>query len=133
MVASEKQHSCSLETDLSHAEEVAMELQSQLTSTQQELQEARELCGQHESLVEERNTELSSLETQIRCVCVCGCWRVWCVRGVRVCVWWRVWHAGGVCVLEDVVNEGVRINLFPCRHHISYYSPIHINAQSFGC
>ena len=83
MIGSEKQHSRSLETDLSRAEEVAMELQSQLTSTQQELQEALELCGQHESLVEERNTELSSLETQIRCVCVCVCGGG---GGVCVCV-----------------------------------------------
>lgn len=45
-----------------------MELQSQLTSTQQDLQEALKLCGEHETLIEERNTELDSLETQVRWV-----------------------------------------------------------------
>ena len=63
---SQSQQSRSLEADLSQAEEAAMELQSQLTSTQQELQEALKLCGEHEVLIEERNTELDSLETQVR-------------------------------------------------------------------
>ena len=60
------------------AVEVAMELQ--LTSTQQELKDTLELCGQYKILVEER------ISSRIRCMCVV-CVSVYLyVCCVRVCV-----------------------------------------------
>ena len=63
---SEKERTSSLEKELTQTDKVANDLQVELTSTQQELQEALDLCSQHEALIEERNTELSGLEAKVR-------------------------------------------------------------------
>ena len=63
---SEKEHTSSLEKELTQTDKVANDLQMELNSTQQELQEALDLCSQHEALIEERNTELSGLEAKLR-------------------------------------------------------------------
>ena len=63
---SEKEHTSSLEKELTQTDKVANDLQVELTSTQQELQEALDFCSQHEALIDERNTELNVLETKIR-------------------------------------------------------------------
>ena len=63
---SEKERTSSLEKELTQTDEVANDLQVELTSTQQELQEALDLCSQHEVLIEERNTELNGLEAKAR-------------------------------------------------------------------
>jgi predicted nucleic acid-binding Zn-ribbon protein len=63
---SEKERTLSLEKELTRTDEVANHLQVELTSAQQELQEASDLCSQHEALIEERNTELNGLEAKIR-------------------------------------------------------------------
>ena len=55
-----------MEKELTQTDKVANDLQVELTSTQQELQEALDLCSQHEALIEERNTELSGLEAKVR-------------------------------------------------------------------
>ena len=62
----EKGHAASLEKELSQTDKAANDLQTELTTTQQELQEALDLCSQHETLIEERNSELTSLETKLR-------------------------------------------------------------------
>lgn len=62
----EKERTLSLERELTRADEVANDLQVELTSTQQELQEALDLCSQHEALIEERNSELNGLEVKVR-------------------------------------------------------------------
>ena len=62
----EKGHTASLEKELTQTDKAASDLQTELTSTQQELQEAFDLCSQHETLIEERNSELTSLETKLR-------------------------------------------------------------------
>ena len=63
---SEKERTLSLEKELTQADEVANDLQVELTSTQQELQEALDLRSQHEALIEERNSELNDLEVKVR-------------------------------------------------------------------
>ncbi len=63
---SEKERTLSLEKELTRTDEVANHLQVELTSAQQELQEALDLYSQHEALIEERNTELNGLEAKIR-------------------------------------------------------------------
>lgn len=63
---SEKERASSLEKELTQTDKAANDLQVELTSTQQELQEAFDLCSQHETLIEERNNELASLETKLR-------------------------------------------------------------------
>ena len=63
---SEKERTLSLEKELTQTDKVANDLQVELTSTQQELQEALDLCSQHEALIEERNTELNGLEAKAR-------------------------------------------------------------------
>lgn len=62
----EKERTLSLEKELTQADEVANDLQVELTSTQQELQEALDLRSQHEALIEERNSELNDLEVKVR-------------------------------------------------------------------
>ena len=62
----ERQRGQSLEADLLQAEQMAGRLQLELTETRQELQEALDLCGQHETLMEERNAELSTMQGEIR-------------------------------------------------------------------
>lgn len=69
----EKGHSASLEKELTQTDKAASDLQVELTSTQQELQEALDLCSQHETLIVERNDELASLETKVRLVHTCTC------------------------------------------------------------
>ena len=63
---SEKERTLLLEKELTQADEVANDLQVELTSTQQELQEALDLRSQHEALIEERNSELNDLEVKVR-------------------------------------------------------------------
>ena len=65
-LGSEKERVSSLERELTQTDKVANDLQGELTSTQQELQEAMDLCSQHETLIEERNSELNSLEAKVR-------------------------------------------------------------------
>ena len=62
----EKERSSSLEKELTQTDTTANNLQAELSTTQQELQEALDLCSQHEALIEERNSELGSLETKVR-------------------------------------------------------------------
>ena len=63
---SEKERTLLLEKELTQADEVANDLQVELTSTQQELQETLDLRSQHEALIEERNSELNDLEVKVR-------------------------------------------------------------------
>ena len=63
---SERSRTSSLEKELTQTDKVANDLQVELTSTQQELQEALDLCSQHEALIEERNSELNGLEAKAR-------------------------------------------------------------------
>lgn len=66
----EQHKSSGLESELSEAESAVSELRSENTGIKQDLQDALELCGQHESLLEERNRELESCDAEIRyCPC----------------------------------------------------------------
>ena len=76
-----------MERDFAHAESATSELQLELASVKQDLQEAMDLCSQHEALIEERNSELSTMQSEIRsvmcvclqvrlCMCVCVCLHV---------------------------------------------------------
>lgn len=56
----------SMERELTQTDKAASDLQNELTTTQQELQEALDLCTQHEALIEDRNSELGSLEAKVR-------------------------------------------------------------------
>lgn len=58
----ERQRGRSLETDLSQAEE----LQLDLTETGRQLQEARDVSSRHEALLKERSAELSRMQGEIR-------------------------------------------------------------------
>lgn len=62
----EKHKTSSLETELSQAESAVSQLRSENTGIKQDLQDALELCNQHESLLEERNRELESSDAEIR-------------------------------------------------------------------
>ena len=66
MLEKEKKHASSLESELTQTDKAANNLQVELSTAQQELQEALDLCSQHEALIEERNNELGSLETKVR-------------------------------------------------------------------
>lgn len=55
-----------LEKELTVLEQTAKELQIELGCSQHELEQALELCGEHEAVIEERNRELSSLEETLR-------------------------------------------------------------------
>lgn len=62
-----EQHKTSaLEAELTQAESTVSQLRSETTGIKQDLQDALELCGQHESLLEERNKELESCDMEIR-------------------------------------------------------------------
>ena len=66
LLESKKEHASSLERELSQTDKAANDIQVRLTSTEQELQEALDLCSQHEALIEDRNSELGSLEAKVR-------------------------------------------------------------------
>ena len=66
LLEKEKEHASSLESELTQTDKAANNLQVELSTAQQELQEALDLCSQHEALIEERNNELGSLETKVR-------------------------------------------------------------------
>ena len=55
-----------LEKELALLEQTAGDLQVELSSSQRELEQALELCGEHEALIEERNGELGSMEEKLR-------------------------------------------------------------------
>ena len=65
-LASERERASSLEKELTQTDKAANDIQVELITTQQELQEALDLCSQHETLIEERNNELGSLENKLR-------------------------------------------------------------------
>ena len=48
------------------AEEVMVQLRSEAAGLKQDLQDALELCNQHEVLLDERNKELSACDAEIR-------------------------------------------------------------------
>ena len=58
--------SSSLERELGEMETATQGLQRELSTTQQEVQEAMDLCSQQEALLEERNAELTALEEKLR-------------------------------------------------------------------
>lgn len=62
----EKQKTSALETELTQAESTVSQLRNENTGIKQDLQDALELCNQHESLLEERNRELESSDAEIR-------------------------------------------------------------------
>lgn len=64
----ERDRCSSLERELSQTEKAANNLQAELGISQQRLEEALDLCSQHEILIEQRNGELDSLEEKLRCV-----------------------------------------------------------------
>lgn len=62
-----EQHKTSaLEAELTQAESAVSQLRNENTGIKQDLQDALELCNQHESLLEERNRELESSDVEIR-------------------------------------------------------------------
>ena len=69
----EREKSSGLETELGQAERTVTELRAEVTAVKQDLQDAMELCSQHEALMEERNRELETCDSEIRWVCVCLC------------------------------------------------------------
>lgn len=66
VIAEERMKAKSLESELGQSDKAAGGLQADLTATGQELQQALDLCSQHEELLEERNQELCSLEAKNR-------------------------------------------------------------------
>lgn len=67
-VQGESDKCSTIERELVEMEETAKDLQSELGTSQQSLEEAMELCSQHEALIEERNRELNSFEEKLRWV-----------------------------------------------------------------
>ena len=57
-----------LESELAEAERTVEELRRETVSVKQDLQDALDLCNQHEALMEERNKELEACDAEIRCV-----------------------------------------------------------------
>lgn len=52
------------------------EIEDELRRTQTDLQDAMDLCSQHEILIEERNHELNTLEAQVR----------YCMFAIVICI-----------------------------------------------
>ena len=65
--ASERSKCGGLELELSQAERTVGELRGEVASVKQDLQDALELCNEHETLMEERNRELAAGDAEIRC------------------------------------------------------------------
>ena len=66
----ERRRASGLEAELVHAEQTVGELRAEVAGVKQDLQDVMELCGQQEALIEERNRELETSDSEIRCVCV---------------------------------------------------------------
>lgn len=62
----EQHQSADLEEELDLAEKTVDELRSEMAGVKQDLQDALELCNEHEALMEERNRELASCDAEIR-------------------------------------------------------------------
>ena len=54
------------ETELGQAESTVEGLRSEVAGVKKDLQDALELCNEHEALIEERNHELASCDAEIR-------------------------------------------------------------------
>ena len=65
-MASEQHGSEGLAAELVQAEGEVGKLRSETAGMKQDLQDALELCDQHEALLEERNHELTSCDAEIR-------------------------------------------------------------------
>ena len=66
MHQSEQTQTTQLLEERREAEELMVELRSEAAGLKQDLQDALELCGQHEALLDERNKELAACDTEIR-------------------------------------------------------------------
>ena len=64
----EREGSSGLESELAQAERTVGELRAEVAGVKQDLQDAMDLCSQHEALMEERNRDLETCDTEIRSV-----------------------------------------------------------------
>ena len=62
-----REKSSVLEAELVEAERTVGELRSEAVTVKQDLQNALDLCNEHEALMEERNEELATCDSKIRC------------------------------------------------------------------
>lgn len=62
----ESERCVSLEREVAGLERTVEELRGELTSSKQGMEDAMDLCSQHEVLIEERNRELGSTEDKLR-------------------------------------------------------------------